>query len=123
MDGGGQVGSGFDPESWRAHGYSVAVRWRGRPCRALTIGAFADAVGRSPVTVRLWERSGVIPPCPWVLDRANQQARRRVWPETVLHDVRRAALDERVCDGAAPTGRFTQRVAVLYEAATRPLPD
>lgn len=48
-----------DPDAWDAKPLVYDVD--GQACEFFTIGQLAQALGRSPVTVRRWERLGVIP--------------------------------------------------------------
>ena len=74
-------------------GRRVLVEVDGRIVDCLTIGGLAAAVGRSPRTIRGWERSGLIPPAPLVLP-GEQNTRRRLYPVLLVAAIKEVATRE-----------------------------
>ena len=82
-----------------------------------TIGSFARAVGRSPVTVRRWVRLGVVPETPFKDAWGVTQRHRRLWPEPVLWEIARLAEVTGVLQGQVPDAQFRDRLADIYRDA------
>jgi hypothetical protein len=53
----------------------------GRACTLLSIGHVAHALRRTTWTVRYWERIGLLPESPFVLNPDVPRTRRRLYPE------------------------------------------
>ena len=65
--------------TWKA----VDVEVDGRTVKMFTVGALARALGRSVSTIRVWERSGVIPETPYRSDRGD-----RLYPMSAVEKIR-----------------------------------
>jgi hypothetical protein len=87
-----------------------------------TIGHLADALGRSPVTIRSWESKGALPKSPYRSPRprgeslpGKESKGKRLWTRAQIEGIIRIARDEQVIfNNKPPTQRFTQRVADLF---------
>lgn len=78
------------------------------------IGALADALNRTPATVRTWERKGIIPPSPLRRPRQRVEGQRRLYPAAFIEVSRHIAESEGVRFGR---GRIPRRFSKrLYEA-------
>lgn len=64
-----------DPSNWDAKPLLKSVR--GREVEMFTIGALAQAIGKSEVSVRLWQRKGYIPNTPFRLPAREVNGRTR----------------------------------------------
>ena len=86
-----------------------------------TIGHLADALGRSPVTIRSWENKGVLPRSPYRSPRPRGESLpgvvkgKRLWTRDQIEGIIRIARDEGVIlNDKPPTKQFTLRVADLF---------
>lgn len=65
----------IDPSGWDAKPLIKSVR--GHEVEMFTIGALAQAIGKSEVSVRLWQRKGYIPNTPFRLPAREVNGRTR----------------------------------------------
>ena len=101
---------------------SMVVEVDGVQVRLLTVGALAAAVNRTSATIRFWERRGLIPRAPYVLETEDPRAKRRLYPPEIVEAVRRVALQE--CFGRRrPSDRFLRQQERLCDAWRAALPD
>jgi hypothetical protein len=64
----------------QAGGRRVRVRVNGHVVECVTIGGLAAVFNRTPHTLRCWQRSGLIPPAPFLLRSDDYRAVRRLYP-------------------------------------------
>jgi hypothetical protein len=55
----------------------------------LTIGYLARAVGRTPWTILYWQRIGLLPPAPFVINANKVNIRRRLYPARYVAELAR----------------------------------
>jgi hypothetical protein len=86
-----------------------------------TIGHLADALGRSPVTIRSWESKGLLPKSPYRSPRPRGESLpgvakgKRLWTRDQIEGIMRLAREEGVIlNEKPPTKQFTLRVADLF---------
>jgi hypothetical protein len=86
-----------------------------------TIGHLADALGRSPVTIRSWESKGLLPKSPYRSPRPRGESLpgvakgKRLWTRDQIEGILRLAREEGVIlNEKPPTKQFTLRVADLF---------
>ena len=82
------------------------------------IGELSAALGRSPGTVRRWERAGIIPLSPFFVDSPDPRGRRRRYDLAWIEVVVAAAQAEGMLDQRRThfhKNRFAQRLAPLHE--------
>lgn len=83
-------------------------------------GQLAEALGdRSPVTIRSWEASGVIPRPKYWAKAADPRGRRRLYTRAQLEGMVRIAAEEGLLDKSSKKSikatLFTERVMQLYK--------
>lgn len=86
-----------------------------------TLAALAEALGRKPVTIRLWERQGTFPTAPFRTKERGQG--KRIYTREQIEGVVRIAVEEGVLDDASSGAysqlplppRFTTRVTELFK--------
>ena len=87
-----------------------------------TIGHLADALGKSPVTIRSWENKGMLPKSPYRSPRprgetlpGNRTKGKRLWTRGQIEGILRIAREQGVIlNGKPPTKTFAQHVADLF---------
>lgn len=87
-----------------------------------TIGHLADALGRSPVTIRSWESKGALPKSPYRSPRprgetlpGKEKKGRRLWTRAQIEGILEIARTEGVIlNGNPPNKQFTLKVAALF---------
>lgn len=87
----------------------------GRVRTLATIGELAAAVGRTSHTVRGWERSGLIPPPPLVIQDGDVCTRRRLYPIELL-DVMREVTAHEGFGRRRPSGTFLMQQQRIWDA-------
>ena len=89
------------------------------------IGHLANALNRAPVTIRSWEKKGVLPispyrtPAPRVSTVNGSPKGKRLWVRAQIEGILRIAREEGCIvndDQSPPTPRFTARVQQLFQA-------
>ena len=75
-------------------GRVIVGRVYGKRIRCVTVGGLAAALGRSPRTIRLWERTGLLPKAPFLLRPDNPRAQRRLYPEQLVEVFAQVAKSE-----------------------------
>lgn len=80
-----------------------------------TIGELAAAVGRTSRTVRGWERQGLIPPPPLVIQDGDVCTRRRLYPVELL-DVMREVTAQEGFGRRRPSGTFLRQQEQMWNA-------
>jgi hypothetical protein len=63
--------------------------YNGKPTEFFNLGAFAKAIGKKPVSLRLWERRGYLPTAPYRLpgftdSQGNEIAGRRLYSRALI---------------------------------------
>ena len=85
-----------------------------------TIGQLAAVLNRKPVTIRMWEREGIIPSSGWTKPGRDRDPRgkRRLWTRAQVEGIWRIAREEGVLNPGPHvsilTTRFTGRVKALF---------
>lgn len=92
----------------------------GREVELLTISQLAEALNRSPVTIRKWERKGVIPKAMFVKPGKNNdpRGRRRLYSKPQVEAMVRIAAQENLLldlHRHVSTTRFTDRVFTAFK--------
>jgi len=95
-------------------GRHLMVHIDGNTIECVTIGVLAAAVGRSARTIRGWERSGLIPPAPFVLPGA-QNTQRRLYPVVLVAAIKEVATREGF-GRRRPSGLYLRQQEKLYDA-------
>lgn len=101
-------------EAWDAR--PVVKNIRGQQVELFTIGQLGQALGgRAAVTMRLWERNGVIPTARMRLSPKNGVGGRRYYTRAQVEGMRRIAQEEGLLEPRARLSpRFTERVVQLF---------
>lgn len=80
-----------------------------------SIGALADALGKAVVTVRLWERKGVIPKAQYRTPNKNGKGGRRLYTRAQIEGIVMIAQQEGMTNPRAEyTQTFTARCVDLF---------
>ena len=96
-------------------GRRIEIEVNGMIVTCCTVGGLANAVGRSSRTIRDWERRGLIPGAPFVLNPNDVATRRRLYPLHLLEVLERVMKDERF-GRRRPSGRFLRQQGQIYTA-------
>jgi hypothetical protein len=95
-------------------GRSVEIEVDGKSITCTTIGGLAAALGRTSHSVRIWERSGLIPPAPFILP-GGPNTKRRLYPISLVAVIQDVAIREGF-GRRRPSGHFLRQQKSLYEA-------
>lgn len=99
--------------TWDAH--PVIKNHRGQQLELFTIGHLGAALGRAAVTMRLWERNGVIPTARIRLAPKNGVGGRRYYTRSQVEAVIAAAKKHGLMERGAPiTPAFTDDVVAAW---------
>jgi hypothetical protein len=82
-----------------------------------TVGQLAAALGRRSVTIRKWEREGIIPAPTFNAESSDPRGRRRLYGREQVEGIVRIAAEEGILDSpkaAITKTRFTERVSELF---------
>lgn len=104
-----------DPERWDARPRILKIGGVDR--EFFTIGHLAKALGRKPVTIRGWERAGVIPKPTFRKPSEDPRGTRRLYTRAQVEGILRIADEEGLMRGDfRPIGDtdFTRRVIALF---------
>jgi hypothetical protein len=100
--------------------YTVA----GKETEFFTVGQLARALGREAVTIRKWEREGVIPRAQFNAPSDDVRGRRRLYTRAQVEGIVRIALEEGVMGAnhqmALKSTRFTEKVIDLFKSLGAP---
>jgi hypothetical protein len=96
-------------------GRRVAMTIDGQVRTLCTIGELAAVVHRSSHTLRGWERQGLIPPPPLVIQDGDVCTRRRLYPVELLAVMRGVAIQEGF-GRRRPSGSFLQQQQQIWDA-------
>jgi len=82
-----------------------------------TIGQLAEALNRKAVSIRRWEKEGIIPKPSFNKPSNDPRGRRRLYTREQVEGVVQIAKDEGIWDNtyAAIPKRFTERVVLLFK--------
>lgn len=104
-----------DTEAWDAKPVIKTVR--GQQVELFTVGQLGMALGRAAVTMRLWERNGVLPGARMRLPNKNGIGTygRRYYTRPQVEGIARIASEEGLLKPQARlTPEFTKRVVALF---------
>ena len=97
----------------------------GQPLVLYSSGWVAHIMGRTPWTIRWWQRRGLFPQPPFIMNPDHPQTKRGLWPEDFLDALveiaGRGYLKERL--DYYEWRRFHNDVLDAYETTVRPLLD
>lgn len=114
--GGGQTAERVnDVEAWDAKPRTLKVGGVDR--EFFTIGNLAKALGRKPVTIRAWERAGVIPKPTFRKPSDDPRGTRRLYTRGQVEGMLRIAEEEGLMKGdyrPVSNTDFTRRVIALF---------
>lgn len=104
-----------DETAWDAKPIIKSVK--GEPLELFTVGQLGQALGRAAVTIRLWERNGVIPTARMRLNNKNGLGGRRYYTRAQVEGIRQIAKEEGLLEPRARiTPEFTRRVVALFKS-------
>jgi len=106
---------GIDPE-WDRHPRKYQVN--GVEREFFTIGHLALALGRRPVTLRLWEREGIIPKATYQINSESKNGRRRLYSREQVEGLVKLAVEEGILishQRAIGGTQFTARSIELFK--------
>ena len=87
------------------------------------IGDLARMLGREPVTIRKWERLGILPKTPYTIAYPNLLGARRLYTADMILGIVRIAREERVLvmySGDFRRTAFTARCKALFTELLEP---
>ena len=93
------------------------LRVNGQIIECVPISEFAKAISRSPITVRSWQRSGLLPR-PYVIHAGDPRACRRYYPLEFVCAAKQIAEDQR-WGSRRPSGHDEEHARALFEAWDR----
>ena len=96
-----------------AKGRRIEMVVDGKVRTLCTVGELARALNRTTHTVRAWERSGLLPEAPLVLESKTICARRRLYPLELIEALRQVVQEERF-GRRRPSGRFLAQQERLW---------
>lgn len=83
-----------------------------------TVGNLADALGREPVTIRKWEREGIIPKSTYTAPSPDPRGRRRLYTREQIEGMVKIAAEEGILishQKPIKATAFTVRVVALFK--------
>lgn len=105
-----------DPEHWDAKPRILKVA--GVDTEFFTVGQLAQALGRKPVTMRKWERSGIIPKPTFRKPSEDPRGQRRLYTRAQVTGMRKIAEEEGLLreknQRKVNHTDFTKRVIALF---------
>lgn len=107
-----------DPDRWDAHPKVYKVK--GEDVEFFTSGELAQALdGRATVTIRAWERKGIIPKATFHKPSDKPQGRRRLYSRAQVEGIVQIAKEEGIYSSDSRvkilTTNFTKRVTALFK--------
>jgi hypothetical protein len=114
-------------ESHKILGLGVDPEWDRKPRKYVTngverefftIGHLAAALGRRPVTIRLWEREGIIPKATYQINSESKNGRRRLYTREQVEGLVKLAVEEGILithQRAISETQFTARAIALFQ--------
>jgi len=118
------------PNRSRDTGPEVTASWDRKPRtypvggverEFFTIGQLAEALGRKPVTLRKWEREGIIPKATFRAPSEHVQGVRRLYSREQVEGIVKIAKEEGVLvshQTPITQTQFTNRVVALFTSLT-----
>lgn len=104
-----------DPDAWDAHPRVHQIN--GVEVSFYPIGALAKALHRKPVTIRMWEQTGVLPRSLFRSRHDQGAGKARLYPRMLVEGLIEIAQDEGLFDGVPiASTRFTARAVELYHS-------
>lgn len=117
----------------RRHQYAIDDTWDAKPRKYVvggveteffTIGQLARALGREPVTIRKWEREGIIPVATFQVPgkEGDPRGRRRLYNRAQVEGIVRIAHEEGVLHErrrSFETTEFKSKVLALFQTTNR----
>jgi hypothetical protein len=102
--------AGWDakPRIYKVHGSDMEL---------FTVGQLAQALNRRPVTIRLWERQGVIPRSTYQRNSEDPRGRRRLYSRAQVEGMAKIAAEEGILtthQKPIASTNFTTRVVALF---------
>lgn len=88
----------------------------GRPFHCFAVGVLARAMNRHPVTIRRWEKEGVLPKTSFRSPKTQGKGSARLYTREQIEGIVEIAKDEGLYDGSKPVAetKFTERVRQLF---------
>jgi hypothetical protein len=71
----------------------ITAQIEGKDCTLLTIGYMAAAIHRTSWTIKYWERLGLLPPAPFVVNPERLRTKRHLYPEQFVAAIARVMND------------------------------
>ncbi|WP_274916924.1 MerR family transcriptional regulator [Streptomyces sp. WZ-12] len=93
-----------------------------------SIGPLSQALNRSPVTIRKWERNGTIPSPTFVIKGQTERGNRRLYTREQVEGMIRIAEEEGILHHAGEAihisdTRFSERVIALFKSLANTATD
>jgi hypothetical protein len=95
--------------------FQTLIRVDGKLRILYTIGELADALHRTPHTVRQWTRAGLIPEAPLTIQPGDTCTRRRLYPAELIEAIRNVTVQEDF-GRRRPSGLFLYQQQRLWDA-------
>lgn len=114
-------------DSLRTASLGVDKEWDRHPRKYLvggveheffTMGHLAAALGRSPVTLREWEREGIIPRATYQVNAASKNGRRRLYTREQIEGLVKLAVEEGILishQRPIKETQFAARALILFK--------
>lgn len=105
-----------DPSRWDAKPKTLSVGGQDR--EFFTVGNLAQALGRKPVTMRAWERAGVIPKPTFRKPSQDPRGARRLYTREQVEGMVQIAKEEGLLNGdyrPISVTQFTPRCIALFK--------
>jgi len=64
--------------------HPITAQIGGQTVELVTIGTLAHALGRTTWCVKYWERLGLLPPAPFIINMCDSRTRRRLYPADLV---------------------------------------
>lgn len=90
----------------------------GREVELYRIGEVAEILNRTPVTLRKWERKGLIPKATFVLPSSDPRGKRRLYSRAQVEALYRVALEEKILHNPhaqITKTKFTQKIFAAFK--------
>jgi hypothetical protein len=115
-----QADAAPDADRWDAK--PTVVTMGGETVELFSIGQLAQALERDPVTIRAWERDGIIPRAPYRTKSSDPRAKRRAYTRRHVEGMRAIAAEEGLLNSSRNkiTDEFKAKILALFkELATK----
>jgi hypothetical protein len=104
-------------EEWDKNPKPKTYKVNGKETQFFGVGNLAKALGRQPVTIRSWEREGVIPKATFQFPSEDPRGRRRLYTREQVEGMTKIASEEGLMDGSKAhinKTQFKPRVVQLF---------